>query len=177
MLCYSLDAGMVHRFLQTHALTLKTLKLNEKYNQECLQLILGMPKLSSLSIDFNGIHEAISTWRGQFPVNKTITALKVTQGISDGIQNSFEILIRALTCLKDFKCGVMTDELLLALSRAAPNLESLECKRFDVSSLPEDDLFPNMKEFKGGWISEDFVMNWQEPTGDNNFATLVGREM
>lgn len=173
MMCWSLDTGMVYSFLRTHAATLETLALNETFNQECLQLILGMPRLSSLSIDFNYICDAMSTWRGEFPVNRSITSLEVTQPMFAGHQNLFAILIKALTYLKHFKCVVMTEELLLALSQAAPNLESLHCKRFNVSRLPEADIFPNMKVFKGGLIFKGL----QETTVQSNFAALVRKEM
>lgn len=106
----------------------------------------------------------------EFPVNTTVTSLEFEDGVCKPNSETFETLIRALPNVKHFKCYVIMDNGLLALSRAAPTLESFEVKDFLISRLPEGDIFPDMKEFE---VRGSFNEDLQEPTGDSNFEALV----
>lgn len=75
--------------------------------------------------------------------------------------------------LKHFECYQIEDQEFLILARAAPALESLETKYFDVTRFPEGDIFPNISKFKARYFGQDM----QEPTGDGHFAALVREEM
>lgn len=165
-----------HSFLETQSQTLEALKINTKLNQACMELILGrMPRLTSLEVG-NGDRRhnwPILTWGQALPLNTTVTHLSLQGRLGDCERAPFEILIRALPSLKHFCCQHLDDETFSQLVSEVPALESLEIGTCEVSRFPDGNIFPSIKSFKAFHFSNHLV----EPTGENNFAVLVRKEM
>lgn len=140
-------------------------------------LILNIPRLLSLCASLVG--EAIFDGMEALPVNTTITSLEVEvnhlrKNDSGEVEEiPLQALFAALPNLKCFKSNKISNQTLLALAQYAPGLEIMETKNFDATRLPEGDIFPNIKKFK----ANSFTKDMQDPTVENNFATLVAKEM
>lgn len=159
-------------FLVTQSPSLKTLDIQKELSRELLELVLGMPKLTSLAID------SISTDEfDEIPVNSKITSLGVGAAITAGAKVkstrriAYHKLINAMPSLKHIKCNEIDDELLLLLAIDVPDLVSIETGYFNVIRVPERTVFPNLKKF----TASKFRASLQEPTGNHNFAKLVKR--
>lgn len=164
----------LHLLLKTHAQTLESLEMCSKLklNQELLELILNMPRLSSFSVDFwSNIEKSISSWNGAFPVNTTIDSIELF-AVSFADQNAFETFIRAFPSLKHFKTDGLSNATLSRLAEHVPNLETIETFEFSVTRYPEGNIFPSIKKFKAKYFEERIT-----PTGENKFAALVIKEM
>lgn len=106
-------------FLQSQAQTLELLDLYfVEINQECLELILNMPRLLSFK---NYCRGSSLNWKLAFPVNPSI---------------------------KHLKCRIIDTDMLHCLARAMPALESIEANHCHVTRFPEQSIFPNIKNFK-----------------------------
>lgn len=160
-------------FLKTQAETLESLDFSLELDQPLVDLILNMPRLTSLSA-WTPILDATL----EVPVNTTITSLEVwyqltgdeqfgEEDITADERTAYQNLIRAVRNLKHFKCYEIDVELLRFLAQNVPALESLETRFFNVTRIPEGIVFPNIKKFKAMRFREDF----EEPS--DNFASLV----
>lgn len=171
-------------FLESQAQSLESIEIRAKIDQACLELILTrMPRLSSLTVVFSQIREAVSGLKLAFPINTSVTSLYLSYG--DPIlsillnqprytqQTLIDTLIRGLTSLKHLKYPKISDFDLLFLSQEVTGLESIETKEFNVLRLPRENIFPNMKRFKADSFNEDIEV----PSSETNFAALVSTEL
>lgn len=168
-------------FLKPQAETLESLDVHVKLNRKSLELILTrMPRLKSLKSNIDDIQNAFSTedYRHQFsfeyrelPANFSITSLTLKhRGFNE---NTYKTLTRALRSLQHFKTDLMDCEQLLLLARNVPELKSIKSVCFRATDFPQGNIFPQLQKFKvklfTGWV--------EEPTGENNFAAIVAKEM
>lgn len=92
----------LYHFLESHEETLESLSIGFGWglmrNQALLELILTkMPRLTSLEVSLDCINEAILNWKGAFPVNETITTLKLNGRREEDEQLfSYQTLVRSL---------------------------------------------------------------------------------
>lgn len=155
-------------FLLTQAQHLESLTIYSHLDQELLEIILGMPHLTSLKTCCS-ISEEIQ----ELPVNNKIICVDLFNPESCVKRNDFRTVIRAMPNIKNLKCHTIEDELLLFLSQEVPALESLYVFKFDVTHIPEGNIFLNIKNFTAIVAGSRL----QEPTGNNKFAELVKRQM
>lgn len=156
-------------FLLAQSKTLKTLEIFDGLNQKCLELILtSMSRLTSFSTNFYQLASEISNGSHALPVNKGITSVNFTSKLGYGERIPFEILFKALPNIKHFKCEDINDETFNCLSLYAPGLESIDCKFFNITFFPEQEIFPNSREFKAEHMNDDFGLS----TGETKFITL-----
>lgn len=167
-------APLFYAFLGAQAQSLESLNTNVKLDQAFLQLILNdMPRLSSLTVKFDQLNEAISGWQQAFPVNNTIGTLNFNGDVADEHLTSYRTFMRALRSLRHFKFSRLTDEPFNIMAQELPTLESIEVSNFAILRLPSYEIFPNVKALK----VVEFRDNFPEPIGDYEFAALVRREM
>lgn len=172
----SIDQGALFTLLETQSQSLESLEICERFDRACLELILGMPKLSSFTTVYERVRDAISHPAQPLPVNTTITSLEfkfTTMELRS--QEVFETFIRSLRSLKKIKCEEINQEEFNFLARDVPALESFDTDVLNISHFPEGDIFPNIKEFKVWRIKSRADM--PEPNGDNNFAVLARKAM
>lgn len=157
-------------FLATQTENLESLRLGYLIVDEALsELILNMPKLKSLEI-FLSFSDDVRT----FTRNTKIESLHLT-GIS-GEEDSQEIqlashcFIKAMPCVKHFRCDRIDAELILCLLNF-PALESIYTNCLDIVRVPDWDIFPNLKKFTA------FEYKGEYPTSVHNFAKLVKKNM
>lgn len=159
-------------FLKAHAQTLESLEILVELNRACLELILtGFPNLRKLSMDYFYNGRAVLRNR-PLPMNTTITTFELTDALY-GNRKCYGVLIKALQNLKHFKSDLIDCLLLVNVAQNAPTMEIIETGWFDLAYLPEEEIFPNIKEFK----AETFNEFMREPTAENKFAALVAKEM
>lgn len=155
-------------FLKTQKQTLEKLDINAKLNQTLLELVFGMPKLTSLTIGDIGVIQELQ-------MNSNISYFKAANIYNfEGYKlDSFKILIRTLKGLKRLFLERIDNEMLSFLVDNFPDLESIETNYFNVSWLPAGNIFPKIKSFKAFFLHHDL----EEPTSDHIFAKLVRKEI
>lgn len=159
--------------LKTQAETLEALETDFQVNQALLEVILGMPRLKLLKV-----YEVVGEIQ-ELPVNSMITSLEVKGGITAGDEvgprgrAAYRKVIRAMRSLKHIESKEIDNELFIFLTHDVPDLESIKIHFFNVSAIPERIIFPNIKKFIAWKFNEDL----QVPTGDDNFAQLLRRQM
>lgn len=170
----ALDTPDFISFLVTQSPSLKKLEIQKELSRELLELILRMPRLTSLAIDSISTDDDFQ----EILANPSITSFEVKAEITAGAKVksrkrvAYHKLIRDMPSLKHFKCNEIDDELLLLLVVDVPDLESIEVHFFNVIRIPERSVFPNIKKFK----AYKFRSYLQEPSGNDNFAELVKSE-
>lgn len=164
---------LLYSFLEAQAQTLQVLDFQVQLNEAFLWLILNMPRLKSLRIDFLQVGDVISNCEHVLPVNRSIESLDL-YAINGEAQHSYESFIKSMPNLKHLKCLYMNDEQFNFLTRQVPDLESIEANYFMVFTFPESNVFPNFKKFR----AKNFPMKdlFEAPTGNDNFALLVRLE-
>lgn len=130
---------LIHKFLETQADCLVSLRISDTWNPKCLTVIFGMSNLTNLEViaSFSDDWLLFDWDHLQLPVNCSVKKLNVFEhsAVADPIRNRILMaLILSLPNLKKLISGVVLDnELFIFLSNHAVNLKAIECNALTVA--------------------------------------------